>query len=696
MRLGGELVDKVGKPVRVRAAEAVDGLVRVADGKHRRSLRQQGHQPILGLVHILEFIDEQVAGGPADGLGRRASLFQDPHRAPHHRLDVDLRPLGEKLGVPGQFGRIRRFGAGAKGPAEGGGKLVPLAGGAIREQLVEQAGALLRPGHAQLRGIPAQLGKAVAVEGGHGHSGCAGGVLQPLAHLGRRLVGEGDHRAGPVCHRGQPSHPADQGVGLAGAGSGLDEDARGHAVHRPLLLGVQRPLDRRCGDHCRPSAGQTDSCPPSGRLRRLLDRPEQSSLTAQGGALTLGEHPDRAEFAVITGPADHPVGAQPLDRLGHQGKTARPDLRHRGVEQQAELGAEGVDQAHVAVRGLTTRWPAAKQFGGDLEERDEAVHRRRAGRVHGLRPVGQFHHPVEHADGQRPAAVRADPLVFAGLGRLQADAAFAVTVTVVLALFRVKLDRGGEPLVAGRVPRAADSLAQAEEVEAGAEQVGLAAELARRVAVGVGDEGEPVQGGDEPVHLRVGGEAGFQGEDMVGQVSEALLDGVETRFGAEQGKPGGPDVGRDEKPLGRLVEQDLEQVAAVEPEDGPAVRGDVAERGEFGVETAHRIEIRQVEQVVDLAHPAAALVDGADLGGEDKTDVRGTGRRSNTLGHQARPVDPLVRSQAEEAGLGRFEVLVQMGEPARVGAIAGGHHRDPLDRGPGGQAVQVAGLARGP
>ena len=640
--LGGELVDKGGKPARVRAAEAVDGLVRVADGEHRRGGGEERHQPVLSLVHVLEFVHEQVAGGPAHGLGRGSTLFQDLHRAPHHRLEVDLRPLGEQLGVPGQLGRIRRRGAGAKGPAEGSGELVPLAGGAIGKQLVEQAGALLRPGHAQLRCLPAQLGEAIAVEGGHPHPLGTGHALQPRAHLGRRLVGEGDHRAGPVRHRGQPLYPADQGVGLAGAGSGLDEDARGRAGNRPLLLGVERPLHRRDG-HRRPGAGQADALSFAGGLRRLRDRCEQLPLAAQGGALAFGEHPDHSEFAVIAGVADHPVGAQPLDRLGHQGEAARPDLLHRGVEEQAELGAEGVDQAHVAIRGLAARRPAAEQFSGDLQERDEAVHRRRTGRVHGLRPVGQFHHPVEHADGQRPAAVRAEAAVFAGPGRLQADAALAMAVAVVLALFRVELHRGREPLVAGRVLRGADGLAQAEKIEAGGKEVGLAAELGGRVTVGVGDEGEAVQGRDEPVHLRVRGEAGLQGEDLVAQIAETLLDGVEPGLGAEQGKPRGPDVGRNEEPLRRLVEQNFEQVAGIQPEDGPAVRGDVAERGELGVETAHRIEIRQVEQVVDLAHPAAALVDGADLGREDKTDVRGAGRRPDALGHQARPVDGLVR-----------------------------------------------------
>ena len=66
------------------------------------------------------------------------------------------------------------------------------------------------------------------------------------------------------------------------------------------------------------------------------------------------------------------------------------------------------------------------------------------------------------------------------------------------------------------------------------------------VGVGVGHQGVAVQGGDLPVHGRVGGEACLHGADVGGQVLEALLHGLEAGEGPEQGEVGRPDMGGDE------------------------------------------------------------------------------------------------------------------------------------------------------
>ena len=46
----------------------------------------------------------------------------------------------------------------------------------------------------------------------------------------------------------------------------------------------------------------------------------------------------------------------------------------------------------------------------------------------------------------------------------------------------------------------------------------------------------------------------------------------------EHGKMGSPDVGRDEHSVGAAVQGELQQVAAVQPQDGPPVRMQVAHR----------------------------------------------------------------------------------------------------------------------
>ena len=53
--------------------------------------------------------------------------------------------------------------------------------------------------------------------------------------------------------------------------------------------------------------------------------------------------------------------------------------------------------------------------------------------------------------------------------------------------------------------------------------------------------------------------------------------------------------------------------------------------------------------------------------------------------------------QAEQAGLGRHELLLELGAPGRMGEVAGGDHADALAGGPGGEVLEIeiaAGRAR--
>src|SRR6185369_10032827 len=125
---------------------------------------------------------------------------------------------------------------------------------------------------------------------------------------------------------------------------------------------------------------------------------------------------------------------------------------------------------------------------------------------------------------------------------------------------------------------------------------------------------------DQPVHLRVGGKPGLQGEDVWGQVAVTIVNGVEARAGTKQGKPGCPDMGRHQESLRCLLQEDLQQVAAVEAEDRPAVRPYIADGGELRVDPFGRGKIRDVEKIMDLPDPAVTLVDAAYLGGQEEAD----------------------------------------------------------------------------
>ncbi len=94
------------------------------------------------------------------------------------------------------------------------------------------------------------------VEGGDPHPLGAGTDQfgHPLAHLVGRLVGEGDGQDLPWCcipGGDQVGDPPGQHPGLAGAGTGHDEQGTAPVEHR-LALGVGEPLQEGVGLHRRP------------------------------------------------------------------------------------------------------------------------------------------------------------------------------------------------------------------------------------------------------------------------------------------------------------------------------------------------------------------------------------------------------------------------------------------------------------
>ncbi len=177
---------------------------------------------------------------------------------------------------------------------------------------------------------------------------------------------------------------------------------------------------------------------------------------------------------------------------------------------------------------------------------------------------------------------------------------------------------------------------------------------------------------------------------MGGKVAEAFLDGVKTGFGAEQGKPWGPDVGRHEKAVRHFFKLDLQQVAGIETEDGAAVGLDVADGGEPAVDPLRAREIRGKEDVVDLAHPIMPLVDGADFRGEEKAD------RDRLGGDAGQGRGGFLVTKPEQAGFRRDKLLLDLGEPAGMGKVAGADQVDALDPRPGSESGQGAFPAGGP
>ena len=290
-----------------------------------------------------------------------------------------------------------------------------------------------------------------------------------------------------------------------------------------------------------------------------------------------------------------------------------------------------------------------------------------------------------HADRRRLTAGRALPARRPRLGRGRPHVAGAVAVQVVLALFGEELDRAVEAVPGPQRPL------NAEVVGLAGERGRLPAQHRRRVRVGVGHQPVLVQARHPPVHLGVGGQSGLDGEDVGGQVRVAVGDPVEPGLRAEHREPRRPRVrGHQVAPVA-AGERDLEQVPRVEPEDRPAVRGEVADAKELPGDLVDRVKRRRVQQVVHLPGPVVALVDGGDLRRQQEADRR-PARGRQRLVHRALKLRP----QPEQPGRVWHQLGAELLPPRRVREVAGADHADPLTPGPPGQVLQVAVAAARP
>lgn len=105
----------------------------------------------------------------------------------------------------------------------------------------------------------------------------------------------------------------------------------------------------------------------------------------------------------------------------------------------------------------------------------------------------------------------------------------------------------------------------------------------------------------------------------------------------------GPDVRRDEDGFRAGLQGNFKQVAAVQPEDRPPVRMDVADCFKPVGKLLRRFKPRQQNQAVGLAGPAVFLVDGADLPGDHKTGRFPGGRGVPDSYPGAQAVKPALR-----------------------------------------------------
>ena len=80
------------------------------------------------------------------------------------------------------------------------------------------------------------------------------------------------------------------------------------------------------------------------------------------------------------------------------------------------------------------------------------------------------------------------------------------------------------------------------------------------MSVGIGNEGVAVESAHKAVHAGIRRKTCLQGENMLREAAEAVVDVVEAGFGTEQGKPRGPYVRGNEEGTGACVEHEIQKI----------------------------------------------------------------------------------------------------------------------------------------
>ena len=178
----------------------------------------------------------------------------------------------------------------------------------------------------------------------------------------------------------------------------------------------------------------------SGRLRWGRDVKECTG----GVQFPTAEQADRAVLAVVAGVLDHLAAAQPGHGFAEQTAAGPAHLGDGRLAQDREFRAQRGDEPAYFGADFLTLGAGSEDLTHNLRQRDQVGGAGRSLRPAAHGPVGEFGDPVQHADGERFAALRTDPAVLHGLAWLEANPALAVPVQVVTAALGEEIDRPGQ------------------------------------------------------------------------------------------------------------------------------------------------------------------------------------------------------------------------------------------------------------
>ena len=156
-------------------------------------------------------------------------------------------------------------------------------------------------------------------------------------------------------------------------------------------------------------------------------------------------------------------------------------------------------------------------------------------------------------------------------------------------------------------------------------------------------------------------------------MAEALFHGIEAGKGPEQGEIGRPDMRRNIDRPGAQLQQDFQQVLAVQPQNGAAVRVNIPNGLQLAGDQLRLFQAGEQNQAVHLSDPAMLFINGADLPCYNKLGACAPRRAV---------WNPELFFQCVKAAASRFQLFPQLFPPGGVGKIAGAHQADALAPGP--------------
>ena len=154
------------------------------------------------------------------------------------------------------------------------------------------------------------------------------------------------------------------------------------------------------------------------------------------------------------------------------------------------------------------------------------------------------------------------------------------------------------------------------------QQICFPADFLGRVGVGVGDQDIAIQAAQPPIHGGIGGQTGLQGINVADQILITLLQAIKAAFGAQDGKPGSPDMGRDDQGVGIGFQDHFEDMFGIQTEDGAAVGSHISQGPQASGELFGGFKGGQEHQGMHLPGQAVFFVDAADFAGDDETGSR--------------------------------------------------------------------------